>query len=78
VIIRNIDMKFEVDTFRKKELLKEQYFFMAILSSREDILENFMLELKTLSHMMWLITRNLYLKFEENILRNKELIVKKR
>jgi hypothetical protein len=27
---------------------------------------------------MWLITRNLYLKFEENTLRNKELIVKKR
>jgi hypothetical protein len=28
--------------------------------------------------VMWLMTRNLYLKFEENILRNKELIVKKR
>jgi hypothetical protein len=27
--------------------------------------------------MMWLMTRNLYLKFEVNTLRNKELIVKK-
>jgi hypothetical protein len=27
---------------------------------------------------MWLIARNLYLKFQENTLRNKELIVKKR
>jgi hypothetical protein len=27
---------------------------------------------------MWLMTRNLYLKFEENTLRNKELTVKKR
>jgi hypothetical protein len=29
VIIRNIDMKFEVDTFRKKEVIKKkkQYFF---------------------------------------------------
>jgi hypothetical protein len=47
-------MKFEVDTFRKKEDLKKkkQYFFMKILSSREEILINFMQELKTLSHMM--------------------------
>jgi hypothetical protein len=30
-----------------------------------------------LSHMFWLMTRNLYLKFEVNTLRNKELIVKK-
>jgi hypothetical protein len=37
VIIRNIDMKFEVDAFRKKEVIKKKIFF---LSSREEILMN--------------------------------------
>jgi hypothetical protein len=39
--------------------------------------DNFCARVKTLSHMMWLMTRNLCFKFEIKTLRNKELIVKK-
>jgi hypothetical protein len=55
--------------------LKNNIFFSCQFKGGNS--DNFCARVKTLSHMMYLMTKNLCFKFEINTLRNKELIVKK-
>jgi hypothetical protein len=64
-------MKFEVDTFRKKEVIKKKNFFHENSKFNGGNSDKFYARVENLVtyDVMCLMTRNLYLKFEENILK---------
>ena len=72
-------MKFEVYTLRNKKVkIKNNIFKETFKVKRGDNSENISVRVMKLSHIKWLIISHIYLKFEVDTLRNKEIKFKGR
>jgi hypothetical protein len=62
-------------SFSNEEVGVKYTNFSKKIKFKEDIiLETVLLEYWTFSQMIWVIIRNIYMKFEEDTLRNKEIL----